>query len=169
MDICVIDTSALIADTDLIKKLFLCRIVIHTVVIEELSKLCKKSGITGANARKVKNELLMIKNRGDFYKGIQLPNCIIQFDDRKPSTDKFLRFGFDPHDNDNLLLCVAKELQSETNQKVTLFTGDKFFSLKAGNDINIEYVKQKSRTGKKKKGKNKGYYNKGSELAIKRA
>jgi len=169
LDICVVDTSALIADTDLLYKLFWCKIIIHTVVIEELSKLSRKHNITGAKARKVENELFKMKNRGDFYQGIRLRYSIIQFDDRKPKTDTYLRFGFDPKSNDNILLCVAKELQDETNQKVTLLTGDKFVSLKAGGDINIEYVGPTGKNKKKRKGKNKGYYNKGNELALKKA
>lgn len=169
MNICVIDTSALLTDTDLIKKLYSCKIIIHTIVIEELANLCNRKGVKGERARKVKNELFKIRNRGDFYNGIRLKhNTILQFDDRKPDTD-LLRFGYDPGNKDNLLLCVARELQEETDQKVTLLTGDKFFLLKAGDDIKVEYVKQINNTAKKKKPRNKGYYNKGSELAIKRA
>ena len=93
MDICVVDTSALIADTDLINKLFWCKVIIHTVVIEELAKLCKKNGLNGARARKVKNELFKIRNRGDFYKGVSLRNCIVQFDDREPDTATYLLSG----------------------------------------------------------------------------
>ncbi len=165
----MVDTSALIADTDLINKLFWCKVIIHTVVIEELAKLCKKNGLNGARARKVKNELFKIRNRGDFYKGVSLRNCIVQFDDREPDTATYLRFGFDPKSNDNLLLCVAKEIQDETDERVTLYTGDKIFLLKAVGEINVEYVKSTSGTKKKRKRRNKGYYNKGSELAIKKA
>lgn len=166
MDICVVDTSALIRDTDLFKKLFLCRIIIHTIVIEELSQLCSRRGSIGENARNVRDQLLKIKNRGDIYKGVKVGYNIIQFDDRKPDAETYLRFGFDPRNKDNLLICLAKELKDKTCEKVVLLTGDKMFSLKAGSDIEVKYIK--TNKIKKRKPRNKGYYNKGQELAMKR-
>lgn len=168
MDICLVDTSALIADTDLFKKLFFCRIIIHTIVLEELSDLCNKKGVKGVNARKIKNQLFKLRNRGDFFEGIRVKHNIIQFDDRKPDAKTYLRYGFDPNNKDNLLFCVAKEIEEESNQKVTLYTGDKFFLLKTSCDIKIEHIKQNQKAKKKRRPKNKGYYNKGHELAMKR-
>lgn len=164
MDIFIVDTSALIRDADLISKIEYGKIIIHTTVLEELDNLSKKNSTKGMYARKVVDRLFEIRNRGDFAKGVKIGHKIIKFDDTKPDREKYLRFGFDTDKNDNLLLCVAKEIKDKTDERVVLLTGDKFFLLKAGMDIDVELVNVRQGTKKKKLG-NKGYYNKGQQIA----
>ena len=60
-----------------------------------------------------------------------------------------LRFGYDQATK--IIYCFV--LQGNFKRKltkVTLLTGDKFFLLKAGDDIKVEYVKQINNTAKRK-------------------
>lgn len=157
MDIYVIDTSALLRDADILNKLSHAEVIIHTLVIEELESLSRKNNSIGACARKIGDKLYELRNRGDFKKGIKMRNgLIVKFDDTPPKIETYLRFGLDPAKNDNLLLCVAKEIQEKTGKRTILLTADKFMCLKAVLDLEIQMV---TRNFSKKKLRNKGYRN----------
>lgn len=169
MDVYIVDTSALIKDPELLDKLRQCRIVIHTIVLEELDVLSKRNTERGALARRVGDRLFEIRSRGNFVKGIKVDHKIICFDDTKPDPDTYLRFGFNPEKADNLLLCVANELRAKTGERVVLLTSDNFFLLKANMDIEVEYIKGPRDIGKKKS-YTKGFCNNGHQMpARKRA
>lgn len=158
MDTYIVDTSALLKDSDILWKLPCSEIIIHTIVIEELDTLSRKNNSIGATARKICDRLYELRSSGDFKKGIKQKNLsVIKIDDRKPKPETFLRFGFDPGKNDNLLICVAKELQEEKKEgRVILLTGDKFMVLKASLDMDVQLAKRPVR---KRKPPNNGYKN----------
>lgn len=157
LDIFLVDTSALLRDIDILNKLPYCKIIIHTTVLEELDNISKKNNSKGSSARRVINKLFELKNRGNFYNGIKWTNKTVEFSDMKPNIETYLRFGLSERKNDNLLLCVAKEIKERSEKnKVIILTADKSFALKAAGDINVEYIKTPT---KKKKHKNKGFFN----------
>lgn len=158
MDIYVLDTSALLNDVDLLNKLSCCKIVIHTIVLDELDKLSQRGDRKGALSRRTIENLFKLRKRGDLYKGIRWNHKIVKFSDIEPEPETYLRFGLSPKNNDNLLLSVSKEIKDRTGCRVVLATGDKCFALKAGMDIEVEYV-GKAFNERKKKHKNKGYFN----------
>lgn len=156
MDIYVVDTNALIKDADLLDKIHYGEIVIHTTVLEELDGIARRNNAMGKIARRVGQKLYELHGRGNFLKGIKVDDKVIRFDDRKPNTEKYLRFGFDENKHDNLLLCVARELKEITGERVVFLTGDRFLSLKASMDVEVRNVRQP--VPKKRKKGNK-YYN----------
>lgn len=149
----VIDTSALLRDPCLLDKLNNSEIIIHTIVINELDRVSKRNNTRGSHARNIGDRLFSLRNRGDsdFLKGIKVKSNVIYFDDTKPKPEIYSRFGFDTKSQDNLLLCVAKEIKDRRKEEVTLITGDKFFTLKSMLDINVQYIDQNKVVSDRKK------------------
>lgn len=140
MDIYVVDTSALLRDEHLLEKIQCGVIVLHTTVLEELDNLKQRNTTRGEIARSVIHYLFKLKGRGNFEKGLRFGNKVIRFDDREPDTS-YLRFGFSNEKNDNLILCVAKEIKEETGKMVVMLTGDRMLSLKAAYDhVDVELI-----------------------------
>jgi predicted ribonuclease YlaK len=162
LDIYVVDTDALIKDRDLIDKIHYGEIIIHTIVLEELDNIAKQSSSQGETARRIGDRLCSYQSRGNFVNGIKVGDKIIRFDNRKPNTEKYLSFGLDQDKNDNLLLCVAKELKETTGRRVVFVTGDKFLLLKASMDVEICKASAADGGRKGRKPGNKNYHNKRS-------
>ena len=157
LDIFFLDTSALLRDVDILNKLPTGKVVIHSIVLEELNTLSDKGGSKGSLARNAIDKLFELRNRGNFYNGIKWNNKVVEFIDIEPDTDTYLRFGLTSDCTDNLLLCVAREVKQTTGSKVTIITADKGFTLKAGMDLSVMYVGKNKK--KAKNHKNKGYLN----------
>ena len=158
MDIYVVDTSSLLRNEDLFNCIRNGEIIIHLIVLEELDSISKKKGQKAQKARTIAEKLYKWKNRGSYRKGIKVSSNIIRFDDRLPNPQLFLRFGMDINKEDNLLICVAKEIQEETEKKVILVTNDRFFTLKAEMDLSVQTAPT-TKYKKHKPKKHKGYVN----------
>lgn len=145
MEIYFIDTSVLIRHPNLFFEVTNTKIIIHNIVIEELSKLSKLKNKKGLNARQAIKNLYKIKNRGCFCKGIKVKTNIVQFSSAKPNLN-FLGYGLKERLNDNFLLCIAMKLKEE-NKNIVLVTYDKTLSLKANDFLDtkcLEKEKQKN-------------------------
>ncbi len=135
----VLDTSVLLHDPRSIYAFGDNLIIIPSVVIEEIDKKKNLSDIIGRNARQIARELDNLRKQNSLNKGVKLENGGVLKVELNHRSFKNMAKWFNEINNDNRILAVALNLQTEKGieNKVVLVSKDVIMRIKA-DSLNIE-------------------------------
>lgn len=113
-------------------------IIIPIICLEELDNLKKKEGILGYQAREAIREINNVRQYGNIYNGVNLPNggtVRVELNHMNPID---IPDGMDLNKNDNKILTVALNIKNESKDIITiLVTKDLCVAIKA-ESLNLE-------------------------------
>lgn len=128
----VIDTNVMIHDPNFLYKFQDNHIIIPIICIEELDNLKNREGIVGYHARSASREINNIRQYGNLYEGINLPDGgTLKIEFYHTETTQ-LPSGLDTHKNDTKILALTQYItQRNIDIPTILVTKDLYLSIKA--------------------------------------
>ncbi len=128
----VIDTNVMIHDPNFLYKFEDNHIIIPIICIEELDNLKNREGIVGYHARAASREINNIRQYGNLYEGINLPDGgTLKIEFYHTETTQ-LPSGLDTHKNDTKILALTQYItQRNLDVPTILVTKDLYLSIKA--------------------------------------